>query len=746
MNNFEKLTKRESKDYRMGGFLTKFNQHVQESYHKLNEMRMIYQSGDHSSLIASWEGAKVTDFKKFKIMLSEAMDNISPFIYLSTEQRKNLLKEIDYVHYDQKVLLYNDKKETPGHEFCAYILLQGEAHFLGHKSQLMDLITDICLFGYDGPIFKKRTGTVILEKNTVVGVIKCSTFLRNIIPFSRFSTFLSNTIIHKDKILNPLNKFKEFVLSHIDKGPINIDELLSLYRKINPCLHPKANSDFEVDFSAWNYALNRLPDNIIHSFVFILINKPPKLFCTREQLVAEKMPYIKTKARMRDVYKYIDGKDMVICREMETDVLDFVTNMCIHLIESSKMRRVVNSPLVVEKLFDYRNSYEKCVNVLKNQCNIEMTDENFKAFNKIFGNKFADVLIDMCLHYQDYYLSIIKLPVNDHNPVESWTQNLWQKARKLLNVSSNIDEVDDLVVDMFQGSKRTLLGVVTPHLFKYQDEILTWGKENNIQLKTKTFNTKADMVIAYAFYWYKAFPERMKEREAMEKDHGIIIVEETFSTGVQVLLVNVNKLNREFIDPAIDLQPASKNHLILHIGYTFGAQAGHIIRPLLMLFGSKARSFNIIGKAGGLTGNRTDILVADRIFYDKTHEIININTGKMCEKVLAEEIKCPVHIGPFITVAGTILQNNDLLYFYQQVRGCIGLEMESFFYAKEIEIAVKHGLVRSDFVTRMFYYSSDLPLDPTQNLAMEEGNVNWDEGVCSMNAIQRYMFKQIISA
>ena len=164
-----------------------------------------------------------------------------------------------------------------------------------------------------------------------------------------------------------------------------------------------------------------------------------------------------------------------------------------------------------------------------------------------------------------------------------------------------------------------------------------------------------------------------------------------------------------------------------------------------MLFGSKARSFNVIGKAGGLTGSRTDILVADRIFYDKTHEIININTGSMCEKVIAEEIKCPVHIGPMLTVAGTILQNNDLLYFYKEVRGCIGLEMESFFYAKEIEIAVKHGLVRNDFVTRMFYYSSDLPLDPTQNLAMEEGNVSWDEGVGSMNAIQRYILKNIIS-
>jgi hypothetical protein len=743
MNNFEKIMKKESKDFQHSGFLLNFSSAVKDSYDKLSEIKKLYESNDQTQLLAAFEGSKVTEHK-YKIILNEAMEKISPFIYLSTEQKKLISTEIEFIKCDQKVILYSDAKEKIGHEYSAYILISGEVHFLGHKSQLQDLITDVCLFGYDGPIFQKRTSTVILEKNTIIGALKQDTFLRAIVPFSKFSTFLSYNIIHKDKILNQLDKFKEYILSHIDKGPINISEMIGLYRTLNPCLHPKANSD-DIDLAAWGYALNRLPENVIHSFVFILINKPPKLFCTREQLIAEKMPYVKTKARMRDVHKYLDGKCMVICREMETDVLDFISNMCIHLIESSKLRRVVNSPLVVEKLFDNRHNFEKCIDVLKNQCNVNINEESSKTLHKLFGNKLADNLIDLCLHYQDYYIMVNKLPQNDHNPVENWTQNLWMRARKLLGVSSNVDEIDDLVVDIFQGSKRTLLGCISPHLFKYQEDIVSWGKENNIQLKTKTFNTMADLVLAYSFYWYKAFPEKLKERDAMEKDHGIVLVEETFSTGVQVLMVNANKLNREFIDPAIELKPASKNHLILHIGYTFGAQAGHIIRPLLMLFGSKARSFNVIGKAGGLKGNRKDILIADRLFYDKNHEIININIGKMCEKELEQTIKSEIHIGPMLTVAGTVLQNNDLLAFYQKVRGCIGLEMEGFFYAKECEIAMKHGLVRNDFVMRLVYYCSDLPLDPNQNLAMEDDNVSWDEGVGSMNGIQRFMLRQIIS-
>ena len=40
-------------------------------------------------------------------------------------------------------------------------------------------------------------------------------------------------------------------------------------------------------------------------------------------------------------------------------------------------------------------------------------------------------------------------------------------------------------------------------------------------------------------------------------------------------------------------------------------------------------SMNIIGKAGGLQGERTDILVATKIFYDKTHDLSGIKYGNI---------------------------------------------------------------------------------------------------------------------
>ena len=71
--------------------------------------------------------------------------------------------------------------------------------------------------------------------------------------------------------------------------------------------------------------------------------------------------------------------------------------------------------------------------------------------------------------------------------------------------------------------------------------------------------------------------------------------------------------------------------------------------------------------------------------------------------------------------------------------------MEGYFFVREIESCIKHGILKKDFITRCFYYASDLPLDPNQNLSQEGGNVSWDEGIGSMNAIQRYILNQIFS-
>ena len=695
-------------------------------------------------VLSIWDKGVIVDDQRYKDILIEGFERVSPLIYLNQEQKMKILAHIKMLKFFEKHLLYSGMNEIDEFDsHCCFILIEGEIHFFDNKKKtFVDLISDVCFFGYDGPIFKKRFNTVVIERNSVVGILEMKEFLEILKPFSQFATFISRNIRYKDKVLDSLNQFKNFIVNSIDKGPFNISLLIKYYKKFKSTLHLKCNSE-EIDFSAWNYALQRLPTNVFETFVYVLINRSPKILSTQEELSKIFIQKILIPARNRDVYKYLDGKALILIRDEETDVMDFICNLCIHIIECIKIRKLILSPITLQRIYESRDKVDVTVEIIQNLLGKHLKVDETNIIKHSFGDKFWEKLLHLSLHYQDYSIQVVRESQMDRDPVENWLQNLWKVSKDLLGITSSLEEINDLVVDIIQGSKKTLVSCFSPHIYKEKEIILKWAKDTNVKLKTKIFLNETDLLLAYSFYYYLEFPEKNKEKEDMEKEYGMCFIEKTFSTGIKVLLINPNKLHLEYHDPKIKINPVSKNHLILQIGYTFGAQSYHIIKPLLMLFGSKARSLNIIGKAGGLVGNRTDILVADRMFLDKNHELCSIDYGDISKEELEKDTNTKIHIGPMLTVAGTILQNHDLLNFYKYVMGCIGLEMEGFYFCKEVENCIKHGLLRKNFVTRCFYYLSDLPLDSTQNLAMETGNVSWDEGVGSMNAIQRFILNKI---
>jgi len=142
----------------------------------------------------------------------------------------------------------------------------------------------------------------------------------------------------------------------------------------------------------------------------VIINSPPKLLSTNSQEITTKViPKVKTQGRARDIYKYIDGKNIIVARDLETDVLDFVSNLCINMIESKKIRKIINSPKTITVLYESKNDFEKAFNYVNSLLPIKLKHEDKSMLNTMFGNNFAQVLIDLMLHYQDYSLSITKI-------------------------------------------------------------------------------------------------------------------------------------------------------------------------------------------------------------------------------------------------------------------------------------------------------------------------------------------------
>lgn len=50
---------------------------------------------------------------------------------------------------------------------------------------------------------------------------------------------------------------------------------------------------------------------------------------------------------------------------METDVLDFITNMCINTIETKKLTKKINNPIVLGQLFEFRDDFDKSIEILE---------------------------------------------------------------------------------------------------------------------------------------------------------------------------------------------------------------------------------------------------------------------------------------------------------------------------------------------------------------------------------------------
>ena len=139
-------------------------------------------------------------------------------------------------------------------------------------------------------------------------------------------------------------------------------------------------------------------------------------------------------------------------------------------------------------------------------------DDEKDILKTVFWNSFAEKLINLCLNYQDISLSINKSPVLDKDSVEFWTQNLWN-IKQLFSKDIETNEIDDLYVDIFQGSKRTLLFCLSPHIYANKDEILEWAKNNNIKTKTQNFLTENDKLIAYSYYYYLILQKQKKKKK-----------------------------------------------------------------------------------------------------------------------------------------------------------------------------------------------------------------------------------------
>jgi hypothetical protein len=586
-----------------------------------------------------------------------------------------------------------------------------------------------CLFGAPR-LFAMRA----LEHSTCL-VIPGSRFLRLLADSRPFAQAFGAKLRGGLGLFEAFDRFNAELARSVALGHIEIRRLVELYKALEPALHPHASGDAVIDWGALTYATRRLPENVTKCFVFLLTDNLPTVYASPERL----FPFVPTEARHRFVYEMMSGKDIVLVRDGLSDLADFVTCLCAFAVEARKIRYRLNHPDLILALSRLESDTAFG--------HMPFGEAERTELRRIWPVDAENRVRDIVFHRQAYSLDVRK-QVNNYNSrlSELWASQVGEAAERLVG-SPPSDFPEDIELHIVSSNTHSVSNCLNPFFARRGGDILAWAESEGLR-ERGDWPTAFDEVYALARPYLDAHAEARTELAESEKECGIVRLPETVTTGIQVQLIDVERVCESAqilgaADPGVRTDRCGAPSLIVNIDYAFGEQAEEIMRSLLLLFGRNVRSINVLGKAGALAGARGDAL-APTAFIEQANDSFQPLPGEEPEVIARLENALPgrhVLAGPLLTVGGTLLQNRAMLQFYRRIWGCIGLEMEGIWYLRAVLEAEQLGVLRKGARRRFLYYVSDLPLEAGSGLS---ARLSPTEGIPPLYAITREVLGGIL--
>jgi hypothetical protein len=640
-------------------------------------------------------------------MTVDPLDMI-PFQFLSSDDRAWLLERLtEHVWADGDTVLAQGDTTQDTH-----LLVKGaievEDDLRPEHLRVLARIEAPAYFGERAALFGQRRGKSIRAAGPVVTrSMSGSTFFELVERSEMFAAGLARVLRDKQAIFGPLERFLAELRGSAARGYIVIPRLLHLYKRMQPAIHVHVN-DEEIDFNGLTYALRRLPTDITQVFSWFLTFDLPTMYSSPDEVFVR----VDTKARRRAVWQMMPGKLLVLLRDHDSDLVDLVTCMCVYAVEARKLRRRLRDPSALRA-------------VLRGAplADLPLSEEEVTGLEQLWGDQASDRLCDIARHHEDSLVHVYRAASNynpDHS--ERWTSQLADAVEQLMGAP--LHALPDLPVHIISSNTHSVTNCLSPWMQAYRDEILEWGRAHCGDWCELSWGDERDLAVALSRRFLAAHPERKAQRYEMEHAGNTVHLTQTAFTGIEVQLFDTG-------------EPG----LIVNIDYAFGQQAGRIISNLISLFGQRIVSVSVLGKGGGLCGDRGDVFAATE-FVDQADDLL------LSPEVAVDEVSLRgrlgernLRVGRALTVAGTLLQDRVLLQYYRTLWGCVGLEMEGAFYCRGLLEARQRNLVRSDIKMQFLYYVSDLPLDPDETLAEA---LSAHEGVPPLYAITREVLEPIV--
>jgi len=671
---------------------------------------------------------------------SAFLERVLPFQFLPGERRRELASRLSLRRFTDGEQVVRQGENSR----AVFLLVEGAVsvydEVLNHEH---NTIYPGHYFGERAALFDQpRRLTLRARGETAVYVLPEKDFLDTVRESPVFAMALGSTLQVKQGIFLAFRRLYAKVLSLMDQGEFILADLVDDYRSLQPALHPKLDGP-EIDTGALAYAVGRLPASVTQTTFYLLTGSLPPLYRDPDRL----FPRISTRARRRLAWELFPGKAMVLLRDGISDITDFLTCLCCYAVESYKLRMRFHSAEEVLRLHELAGGVD-AQREAQLLTAIRLSPEEIEGLRAVWGSQLWIRLKELFLHHEDVSFEVDQ-QIDNYNSraAEMWVSQIRQAAAKLVDL-----EDPELRVHIVSSNTHSVSNCLSPWLKRNSDTVLAWGRANRPEYFGEDSNgcvvgawhNASDLLYVLARDYLEENEDAAAERAEVDLQHGHVNLEGTAYTGIEVDLFDVRALDHEGVDPALEVPEVEHPTLIVNVDYAFGQQAEEILSNLLYTFGAAVRSVNVLGKAGGLKGDRGDVLLPRSTLLQTNDELYPLPNADLARADLQALVPDrEVHEGPVLTVAGTLLQDRPLLMFYKRIWKCVGLEMEGSFFARQLIAAVESGVVSPDVRSRFVYYVSDVPLKAGHSLS--QGLQPW-EGVPPLYAVTRAILARIFGS
>lgn len=517
-----------------------------------------------------------------------------------------------------------------------------------------------------------------------------------------------------------------------------METIVSIYRSSGTVFHRLANSP-TLDTDALRYGLKRLPPNILSTNGIILSTYLPGYLL--QENVADlrnaidgdnkRAVAIDTGRRRRCGWAFgKSGQTIIIMRDNFTDIMDFVCNLCIIVVETQKIQmrlRQLVSPSAVELL---RDAIQSEVNgeVSTVMEYLPFTRKELNALRYIWGRNFYTELSNIVSHREDYTVRI-ESPSGKkfyEDSYSSWGLTLTRHIKRCLKLSDRDDLPEDLTIDIMFSNNRTLKQLFCTRSEDFR-ELIEKMMTNVDSVHPSNWKNDDDRYYHILTCLLETEPVIREAYRLQLELNGFTLLEDAHPSALIVDLIDVSKIRPSDTDAALfeQMQVASersqngKKHFIINVDKTFGAQVEAILRSLLLTFGNHVNSVNITSKAGGLVGCRGDIAFPSKILFSKqsfgedcTDEIRVCNaslTPEVINRFLTRSTSAKIHRGTCICAPGFVFHSPSVLKFYKVVHGCTAVDMQSSYIKRQLEECRRTGITSKPIKSRFLFYFDDMP-------------------------------------